>query len=172
MVIAGYLITARYGYRYRHRTSTIESRAAVKGKGHCQRSEGGTGRCMQARAHLISITTILSFQQLHSLLSCLCHLATFSLTIPSSLPEPSGPSQGFDLPKLQPLVGPLKDNTANPYYTFPVSPCASLPCILLLRLQTESETRLHIALRRFGHRTVHHTSKDEGVAICVQHAWR
>lgn len=37
------------------------------------------------------------------------------------LPEPSGPRQGFDLPKLQPPVGPLKDNTANPYYTFPVS---------------------------------------------------
>lgn len=88
------------------------------------------------------------------------------------LPEPSGPRQGFDLPQPQPPVGPLKDNTANPYYTFPVSPCASLPCIFLLRLQTESETRLRIALRRFGQRTVHHTSKDEGVAICVQHAWR
>lgn len=73
------------------------------------------------------------------------------------LPEPSGPRQGFDLPQPQPPVGPLKDNTANPYYTFPVSPCASLPCILLLRLQTESETRLRIALRRFGQRTVHHT---------------
>lgn len=70
------------------------------------------------------------------------------------LPEPSGPRQGFDLPQLQPPVGPLKDNTANPYYTFPVSPCASLPCILLLRLQTESETRLRIALRRFGQRMV------------------
>lgn len=153
-VIAGYLITARYGYRYRHRTSTIESRAAVKGKGHCQRSVRGTGRCI--RPHLISITTILSFQQLHSLLSCLCHLATF-FDYSFFLPEPSGLRQGFDLPQLQPPVGPLKDNTANPYYTFPVSPCASLPCILLLRLQTESETRLRIALRRFGHHTVHHT---------------
>lgn len=99
-----------------------------------------------------------SFQQLHSLLSCLFlsnQPSYFLFDYSFFLPEPSGPRQDIELP--QPPVGLLKDNTANPY-TFPVSPCASLPCILLFfllwRLQTESDTRLHIALRRFGQRLV------------------
>lgn len=88
------------------------------------------------------------------------------------LPEPSGPRQGFDLPQLQPPVGPLKDNTANPYYTFPVSPCASLPCILLLRLQTESETRLHYCATalRTSYGTPHLKGRRSGYmrAACVE----